>query len=115
MATKPTRLQEQACDILADALLRIAEAARLDGKANFGAAEMTEVAARLAKASSAFSLGEIVARALEARGRSLGLRSGTAELLTLLETGITPLDALGLADDAFRGRVAEVEAELGDV
>ena len=76
MATKPTRAQEQACAILADALARIAEAARLDGRAPFDAADMAELARRLARASSAFTLDAIAARALEARGRSLGLRPG---------------------------------------
>ena len=87
MATKPTRQQDQACDKLAQALLLIAEAARLDGRASLGRAELAEVARRVARASTAFDLDAIVARALEARGRALGLRSGTAELLTLVEGG----------------------------
>jgi hypothetical protein len=37
MATKPTRMQQQACDQLAEALVLITEASRLDGKAKFDA------------------------------------------------------------------------------
>jgi hypothetical protein len=115
MATKPTRLQELACDKLADALLLITEAARLDGRATLDAMTLIEIAVRVARASSAFSHETIVARALEARGKSLGLRSGTAELLTLLDTNIRPLEVLLLNDEDFRALVAKLEDELGDV
>lgn len=115
--TKPTRLQEQACDRLAEALVLITEAARLDGKNPFGPADLRETAGRLARASSAFDLDQIVTRALERRGRALGLRSGTGELLMLLEGegGVSPLEALRLPDDEFRARVEEAEQELGEV
>jgi hypothetical protein len=112
--TKPTRLQEQGCERLAEALLGITEAARLDGRSAFDRADLREVAARLARASSAFGLDVIVSRALERRGRSLGLRAGTAELLTLLEGDLPPLDMLLLSDDDFRARVASAEEELGE-
>ena len=115
MATKPTRLQAQAADLLAEALSKIAEAARLDGKGSLGPTAFAEVAARLAKASSGFDLGEIAARALEARGRALGMRAGTAELLTLMDGGVNPLDALRLPEAEFRELIAALEAELGDV
>ncbi|MHC5541261.1 hypothetical protein ACYOEI_23830, partial [Singulisphaera rosea] len=36
--TKPTRLQEQACERLAEALLLVTEGARLDDRGTFGAA-----------------------------------------------------------------------------
>ncbi|WP_422928513.1 hypothetical protein [Singulisphaera sp. PoT] len=113
--TKPTRLQEQACDRLVDALLLICEAARLDGKGRLGLAEFEEVARRVAQASSAFSLDEIVIRALDRRGKALGLRSGTSDLLTLMESEHTPLAMLTLPDDAFRELVAAMEQELGEV
>jgi hypothetical protein len=115
MATKPTRMQQQACDRLAEALLLITEAARLDSKGKLDRDDLGEIAGRLAQASSAFGLDEIVAIALERRGKALGLPSSTAELLTLLEAGITPLEMLLLADDDFRGLVAQIEEELGQV
>lgn len=113
--TKPTRSQEQAYDRFADVLLLVTEGARLDGRGKFELADLTEVAERLAKASSAFSLDQIVARALEKRGRTLGLRAGTAELLTLLESDVTPLGMLLLANDAFCEVVESLEQELGEV
>jgi hypothetical protein len=113
--TKPTRGQEQACDQLAEALVLIVEAIRLDGKSTFGPAELVAMLSDLARASSAFGPDTIVARALERRGRSLGLRSGTSELLTLLDADLPPLDALLLSDEAFRARVEAVEEELGEV
>jgi hypothetical protein len=114
MATKPTRQQQQACDHFAEALGLITEGARLDGKGSFDAGDLAEVAGRLAKASS-FTVDEFVARALERRGRALGLRSGTAELLTLLEGEIKPLETLLLPDDMFRELVEKVEGDLGEV
>ncbi len=115
MATRPTREQDQACDRLARALLLIAEAARLDGRSPMDRAGLAEVARQAARASSAFGLDEILARALEERGRGLGLRSGTAELLTLVEGDVEPMATLLLADDEFRAAVARAEAELGEV
>ena len=115
MATKPTREQDRSCDMLADALLSIAAAARLDGRARLDSATFAEIAARVVRASSTFDLDAIVARALEARGRALGLRAGTAELLTLLDGGVRPLDSILLDDDEFRALVARIEEELGDV
>lgn len=113
--TKPTRLQEKACERLADALLTITEAARLDGKGTFTASDLDEVASRLIKASSAFELDAIVAKALEARGRALGRRAGTAELVMLLEGDLKPLSMLLLSDDAFNERMNGLDAELGEV
>jgi hypothetical protein len=115
MATKPTRQQERACDLLAEALLHIAEAARLDGRNPIGPADLAELARRVAKASTAFDLDAILARALEARGQALGLRSGTAELLTLVEGEVEPLATLLLNDDDFKAIVAKAEEELGEV
>jgi hypothetical protein len=113
--TKPTRQQEQACDQFAEALLLITEGARLDGKGAFGPEDLDELGARVAKASGAFDLEAIVARALERRGRSLGLRPGTAELLTLLESDVRPLAMLLLPDGEFRALVERIEHELGEV
>ena len=115
MSTKPTRQQERGCDLLAQGLLVIAEAVRLDGLTTFDRVELAEVARRIARASTAFDLDAILARALESRGKALGLRSGTAELLTLIEDGVEPIAALLLPDDDFKALVAEAEAELGEV
>lgn len=114
MATKPTRLQDRACDLLAEALLAIADAARVDGRGTLDPSAFAELADRAARASSAFGLDTIVSRALEGRGRALGLRSGTAELVTLLDPDRRPLDLLLLDDDAFRELVARLDEELGD-
>lgn len=113
--TKPTKLQEKACDRLAEALLTVAEAARLDSHRAFALADFEEVARRLARVSSAFDLDAIVARALESRGRALGRRAGTAELLTLLEGEVTPLAALLLSDEAFHEHLDALDAQLGEV
>src|SRR4051794_13035763 len=104
MATKPTREQQRAGDHFAEALCLIAEGARLDGRGRFVADDLAEVADRLAKAS-AIGLDQIVARALERRGRSLGLPGGVAELLSLLDSEVRPLEMLLLSDDEFKGRV----------
>ena len=114
MATKPTRWQQQACDKRAHALLLIADAARLDGGAP-GKDDLQMIADRLARASSAFTLDDVVVRALEQRGRDLGLPASTAELLTLLEGDIKPLEALLLSDDDFKALAARMEEELGGI
>jgi hypothetical protein len=115
MATKPTRMQQQACDQLAEALVLITEASRLDGRAKFDSNDLGVIAGKLAQASSAFSLDEIVARALERRAKRLGLPSSTAELLTLLDTEIKPLEMLLLPDDEFKALVERMQEELGEV
>jgi hypothetical protein len=111
--TKPTRLQEQACDRLAEALGLITEAVRLDGKSRFGPTDLNELAGLLTRATSAFGLDQVVARSLERRGRALGVRPGTGELLVLVEGDRPPLELLLLADDDFRARVEAAEQELG--
>lgn len=113
--TKPTKRQEQAGERLADALLLVAEAVRLDGGRGFAAGDFEEAARRLARASSVFSVDEIVARALESRGRALGRRPGTAELLTLLEGDVTPAAALLLTDEEFHERLDALDEQLGEV
>ena len=115
MATKPTRMQQQACDQLAEALVLITEASRLDGKAKFDSNDLGVITGKLAQASSAFSLDEIVARALERRAKAIGLPSSAAELLTLWESEIKPLEMLLLPDDEFKALVERVQEELGEV
>jgi hypothetical protein len=115
MATKPTRTQEQACDRLAEALLLITEAARLDGRGKLDQGDLAEIAGRLARVASAFGLDVIVARTLERRGKALGLPASAAELLTLMEADIQPLEMLLLDDDGFRALVGRLEEELGEV
>jgi hypothetical protein len=95
--------------------LLISEAARLDGRSPVDAKEFAELARRVTKVSTAFGLDEILARALESRGQALGLRSGTAELITLIEEGVEPLATLLLSDEDFKELVARAEAELGEV
>jgi hypothetical protein len=115
LSTKPTRQQDRASNHLAQALLLITEAARLDGRSPLDGKELGEVARRIARVSTVFDLDAILARALESRGQSLGLRSGTAELITLIEDGVDPLATLLLSDEAFKELVARAEAELGEV
>src|SRR5262249_9658735 len=101
MATKPTRLQQQACDRLADALIAVAEALRLDGKGRLEADDLRELARLVGQVSSAFSGEHIVARALEARARSLHLSSATADLVGLNAETVDPLQMLRLGDAEF--------------
>lgn len=114
MSTKPTRQQVEALDQLAEALVLITHAARLDGKGKLDRDDLNAIASRLAQASPAFGLEGIAARAMERRGRSLGLPSTTVELLTLVD-GVKPLETLLLTDEGFRELVAKVDEELGDV
>jgi hypothetical protein len=113
MATKPTRLQQQASDLLADALRTIAEAYRLDGKGRLEDGDLRELARLLGQASSAYPLDHIVARAIEARARSLGLSSGTADLIGLNAETVDPLQTLKLGDAEFTELVRTLEEELG--
>jgi hypothetical protein len=114
MATKPTKMQQKACDDLAEALVLITQAARLDGMSKLDAAGLGVIADQLAHATSAFSLDEIVARALERRGRYLELPGTTAELLTLIEADMKPLEMLLLSDDEFKSLVERIQEELGE-
>ena len=115
MATKPTRQQDQACDLLARSLLDIAQAARLDGRAAFGPPEFIALAKALARASSAFDVEEIATRALGARVKAIGLRSDAVELLTLIDGGVGPIEAILADDEKLKEFVAQAEAELGEV
>jgi hypothetical protein len=107
-------MQQKACDHLAEALVLITQAARLDGMGKLDPEALGVIADRLAQAFSAFGLDEIVARALERRGRSLGLPGTTAELLTLMEADMMPLEMLLLSDDEFKALVERIQEELGE-
>jgi len=113
MATKPTRLQQQARDRLADALVAIAEASRLDGDGRLEPNELGQLARSIAQVSSAFPLDQIVARALESRAWSLGLSSGTADLIGLNSETVDPLQTLQLGDAEFTELIKRLEEELG--
>jgi hypothetical protein len=115
MATLPTRLQQQACDHLAEALYGVTEASRLDGKGKLGQAELAEIAGLIVRVSSAFTLDQIVARALERRGKALGLSPGHAEMITLLDVEVKPLEMLLLSDAEFRELADRMQEELGEV
>ena len=54
-----------------------------------------------------------MARAVEARGRSLGLSSGTADLIGLNAETVEPLETLRLGDAEFVELVKKLEDELG--
>jgi hypothetical protein len=114
MATKPTRMQQKACDNLAEALVLITDATRLDGLGKLDAEGLGVIAGYLAQASSAFGLDEIVARALERRGRYLKLPGTTVELLTLIEADMKPLEMLVLSDDEFKALIERIQEELGE-
>jgi hypothetical protein len=90
-------------------------AARLDGQGRLDRDDLGEIARRVARASSAFGLDQIVARALERRCRSLGLPPSAAELLTLMEADVAPLEMLRQPDADFLALVEKMQAELGDV
>jgi hypothetical protein len=114
MATKPTRMQQKACDDLAEALVLITQAARLDGMGKLDPESLGVIADRLAQATSAFGLDAIIARALERRGRYLELPGTTVELLTLVDAEMKPLELLLLSDDEFKALVQKMQEELGE-
>src|SRR4051794_18887217 len=115
MSTKPTRQQQHACEHFVEALSWIAEGARIEGTGTFRAADLTDIAQRLARASPAFGLDEIVSRLLERRCRALGLRAGSGDLLVLMEGDFNPLETMLLPDDQFKGLVSKLEADLGEI
>ena len=115
MATKPTHLQQQAGECLAETLFLIAEAFRLDGKGRLSPTEFNELATRIAHVSSQFSLDELVVKALQRRAQILGLTSSAADLITLIEGEVKPLHTLLLTDPEFVEMVKKLEEELGEV
>lgn len=115
MATKPTRLQQQVGDLLADALRAVTEAHRLDGQGRLEPDDLRELARLIGQVSSAFGLDHIVARAIDARARALGLSSGTADLIGLNAETVDPLETLQLGDAEFTELVRRLEEELGGI
>jgi hypothetical protein len=115
MATKPTKQQQQGREKLAQALVLISDAARLDGRPSLDAPSWAILAAHVARASSVFRLDEIIARSLELRALALGLSPATAEMITLVESATHPLDMMLLSDDDFRALAASMDEELGDL
>jgi hypothetical protein len=113
MATHPTRSQQKSADLLADALLAISEAARLDGGSRLDRAAWGEITTRLARVSSAFDRDAIVARALQKRCSAIGLASSSVELLTLIETEMPTVEMLLLDDETIRSLIAKADEELG--
>jgi hypothetical protein len=115
MATLPTKAQQKALENFAEALVLIAEGARLDGKGKLDRDEFLTIAEGIARASSAFGLDAIVIRALELRALAAGLPGGSVELLTLMDVEIGPPEMLLLPIEEFKALVETLEAELGDV
>ena len=115
MATKPTKLQAKARDDLAEALLLIAEAARLDGRAAMDPSAFREIAARIARVSSVYTLEDVFAKAVERRGLLLGFPPSTAEILSLAMTELEPIDILLRDDEGFRELAAKLNEELGEL
>ncbi len=113
MATKPTRLQQQARDRLAEALCVIASASHLDEKGKLDAHDLEALGRLLGQVSSAFPLDHIVARALAIRATALGLSSGTADLVALNSDTVDPLQTFLLGDVEFTDLVKKLEEELG--
>jgi hypothetical protein len=115
MATKPTRLQQQAGDHLAEALHLIAEAFRLDGRGKLAPEDLDQIARLIGPVSSAFPLDQIVVRALDRRAKALGLSSSAADLIALNEDQVRPLQTLLLGDGEFAELVQRLEEELGGI
>ena len=115
MATKPTRLQRQACDHLAETLFLITEAYRLDGKGKLDASDFDSLATMIAQISSAFSLDEIVVNAVARRAKSLAMTSSAADLISLMEGELKPLQTLLLPDQGFVELVRRMEEEFGAI
>jgi hypothetical protein len=113
MATLPTRRQQQASDLLAEALYRITEASRLDAKGKLDRADLAELARLIGQASSAFSLDQIVTRALELKAKGCGIAQIEIDMITLMDVEVTPINMLLLNDDEFKDLVARMEDELG--
>ena len=115
MSTKPTRLQQQAADQLAESLFLITDAHRLDGKGTLSRADFDEIARGIARVSSGFALDEITVRALERRAKALKLPSSAVDLITLQDDGPEPLHTLLLPDQELVELVKRLEEVLGVV
>ncbi len=115
MSTKPTRQQDRGCDQLAQALLLIAEAARLDGRSPLDRASWPNSPGgspgpRPRSTSTRSSPGpskQGARRSASDRARPSCSRS--------IEGEVEPLATLLLSDDEFKALVAKAEEELGEV
>lgn len=74
MATKPTREQARAFESLAESLVQVCSAARLDGGSRFGRGDLEDLVRCLSRATSAFPSDELISLALRKRCVELGLR-----------------------------------------
>lgn len=115
MATKPTRQQRHACEQLAEALELIAAVARQEPGSGLALADFQEIVRLSARATPAFESDELVARTLARRCRALGLPDSAAELLTLWDAGMPPMEMLLLTDEGLRALVVRLEEEVGNV
>jgi hypothetical protein len=115
MATKPTRLQQQAVENLAESLFLITEAFRLDGRGKLNRSDLDQLAGKITEVSSQFPLDELVVKALERRAKHLSLTSSAADLISLIEGEVKPLHTLLLSDPEFVELVKGLEEELGEV
>jgi hypothetical protein len=113
MATKPTRQQQLARDLLAEALFSITEAYRLDGHGKLDPGDLDEIARRIGRVSSAFALDPIVVGAIERRVKALKLSSSAVDLIALSADELKPLQTLLLPDSEFKELVQKLEEDLG--
>ncbi len=93
----------------------ITEAYRLDGRGKLDTGDLAEVAAQIARVSSAFPIETIVVKAIERRARALQLSSSAADLIALSEGELEPLQTLRLGDQEFAELVRRLEEQLGGI
>ena len=113
MATLPSRLQQRARDHLAEALYRITEAARLDGKGKLDQPDLADLARLIGRSRRHSASIRSWPGALELKAKGVGLTSERAELITLMDIDLAPLNMLLLDDDEFKDLVARMDEELG--
>ncbi len=113
MATKPTRQQQQARDLLSEVLYGITEAYRLDGHGRLEPGDLEEIARRIGQVSSAFPLDTVVIGAIDRRVKALKLSSSAVDLISLSEDELEPLQTLRMSDPEFVNLVRRLEDELG--
>ena len=112
MATKPTRQQQQARDLLAEALHGITEAYRLDGHGKLDPGDLDEM-----RDGSVGSLGvrsrSDRARSDRTEGKSPQALVSAVDLIALSADELKPLQTLLLSDSEFQELVQKLEEELG--
>lgn len=113
--TKPSKLQEQAAARLVLAVTSAAEAHRLDGGPKPSTADFREAVQKLARLSTPCSADELLARALDERGKAMKMSMSAGELVMLVESPVETYAAMLLGDEEFRAHVAALEATLGEV